>query len=128
MGRPCSSSPVTSSPIASDAVAGTTSSGPSDGSRFAWPAASAAPHTDAAFSGKYQIGCQPSASSAASSTFLGPSAATNIGIRSQRDRVVPAGVLQPLPPPDLAADLDDLPRPADRRVVRDAVPALDHLR
>src|SRR5260221_12803158 len=69
--------------MASDAVAGTTSSGPSDGSRFAWPAASAAPHTDAAFSGKYQIGCQPSASSAAISTFLGPSAATKIGIRSR---------------------------------------------
>ena len=46
----------------------------------------------------------------------------------QRDRVVAALVGQPLAAPDRTADLDDLPGPADRGVVRHAVPALDDLR
>src|SRR3984893_18416072 len=113
------------------------------------------------------MGSQPSASSAASSTFFGPSAATTIGMRSrtgwlislsgfprpvpralrhrvfdrleglpepgplarrQRERVVLPGIFEPLAPPHLPADLDDLPGPADRRVIRHGVAALDHLR
>ena len=51
--------------------------------RFAAPASSASPHTRFAFSGWNRCGIQPSASSAACSTFFGPSAATQIGIVSR---------------------------------------------
>ncbi len=50
------------------------------------------------------------------------------GASLQRQLVVLALVGQPLAAPDHPADLDDLAGPADRRVVRHAVPALDHLR
>ena len=50
------------------------------------------------------------------------------GAPLQRQLVVPALVGQPVAAPDHPADLDDLAGPADRRVVRHAVPALDHLR
>ena len=46
----------------------------------------------------------------------------------QRQLVVLALVGQRLAAPDHPADLDDLAGPADRRVIRHAVPALDHLR
>jgi hypothetical protein len=46
----------------------------------------------------------------------------------ERDRVVLPGELEPLAPPHLPADLDELPGTADRRIVGHAVPALDHLR
>ena len=46
----------------------------------------------------------------------------------QRDLIVRALVLQPLPAPHLAADLDQLAGPGQRRVVGNAVPALDDLR
>ena len=50
------------------------------------------------------------------------------GAPLQRQVVVLALVGQPVAAPDHPADLDDLAGPADRRVVRDAVPALDDLR
>ena len=46
----------------------------------------------------------------------------------QRHGVVTSGVGQRLAPPDLAADLDRLPGPADRRVEGHTVEALDDLR
>jgi hypothetical protein len=46
----------------------------------------------------------------------------------QRDLVIGASVLKPVAPPDRPADLDDLGRPGERRVIGDAVEALDHLR
>ncbi len=46
----------------------------------------------------------------------------------QRQLVVPAVVDQPLAAPHHPADLDDLPGTADRRVVGNPVPPLDHLR
>ena len=46
------------------------------------------------------MGCQPSASSAASSTFLGPSAAINIGMRSRTGLLMSFNALpRPVPLP-----------------------------
>src|ERR1039457_6081695 len=47
-------------------------------------------------------------------------------VRRQRDRVGLARVLQPLAAPHLPADLDDLPGTADRGVIGPALPALRH--
>ncbi len=54
---------------------------------------------------------------------LAPPGAARVG-----QRVVLALVVQDLAAPDRPADLDQLAGPAHRRVVGDAVPALDHLR
>jgi Thiolase, C-terminal domain len=80
----------TSSPLARVGPAKTSRS-PRDGSRLALPALSASPHTDSARSGRKKIGRQPSAISAASSTFFEPSAASSTGIRGQRRRPVDHG-------------------------------------
>ena len=66
--------------------------------RFAAPLARSSPQTSAAFSGWNRIGSQPSASSAVSSTFLGPSDATWIGMPDRRGCVmIFSGLPRPVP-------------------------------
>ena len=61
-------------------------------------AASASPHTSRAFSGTKKIGIQPSAISAASSTFFGPIAAMKIGMRSRTGWLMSlSGLPSPVP-------------------------------
>ena len=126
----------------------TTSSGGSDGSRRARPAASGSPHAGRRLLREVEDRLPALGRLGGHLHVLRPQcrhhdrdpladrvvdqlerlAQPGPPARWQRDRVVRAGVLQPLPPPHLPADLDDLPGPADRRVVGHPVPALDHLR
>ncbi len=75
-----------------------TSSSPSALSRLAFPARSASPQTSSAFSGLKNTGCQPSATSAVSCTFFGPSAAMWIGMRSRTGSLmIFSGLPRPVP-------------------------------
>ncbi len=78
----------------------TTSSGGSDGSRLAAPAASESPHTEAAFSGWKNTGSHPSAISAVTSTFLGPNEAMYTGMLARLGWLISfSGLPSPVPSP-----------------------------
>ena len=67
--------------------------------RLADPARNASPHTCWKRSGTKWIGCQPCATSAASSTFFGPIAAIQIGMSERKGLAVNlSGFPRPLPP------------------------------
>ena len=73
-------------------------SGPSSAGRLAAPALSASPHTCWNRSGTKWIGCQPYATSAASSTFLGPMAAIHTGMCSRTGLAISfSGLPRPVP-------------------------------
>ena len=148
-GRASSRTAVTSSPSPiAEQPAGGHLQRPERGVALAAPSASGAPQTSSARSGMNMIGIHPSATSAVIATLRSPSDATHTGIDGphgvrddlerlaepgalaarERQVVVAAVVLERcLTAPHVAADLDDLARPAERRGVGDAVEPLDHL-